>query len=95
MWVTTSGHGLYRFNTKTGESKCYSPKNGFPTLRPIKIFEDACGNLWMSSDVGVIQFSPETETSSLYDESDGLPGTVFVAPVRRGPMAGGLLLEGS
>ncbi|MCB9285394.1 MAG: helix-turn-helix domain-containing protein [Lewinellaceae bacterium] len=77
MWVTTAGHGLYRFNTRTGERKCYAPKNGFPTLRPITIFEDAQGDLWMSSDVGVIQFSPEPETSRLFDESDGLPGTVF------------------
>jgi signal transduction histidine kinase/ligand-binding sensor domain-containing protein/CheY-like chemotaxis protein len=77
MWMTTSGRGLYRFNTRTGESKCYLPKNGFPTLRPIGIFKDAHGKLWMSSDVGVICFDPETETSRLFDESDGLPSTVF------------------
>jgi ligand-binding sensor domain-containing protein len=77
MWVTTSGRGLYRFNIKTGQSKNYSPKNGFPTQRPISIFKDHRGYLWMSSDVGVIQFHPESENSGLFDQSDGLPSTVF------------------
>ncbi len=77
MWVTTSGRGLFLFNIHTGESKCYSPKNGFPTLRPISIFKDIYGELWMSSDVGIIKFNPKTEISQVYDESDGLPGTVF------------------
>ena len=77
LWVTTSGHGLFRFNINTGKSKRYSPKNGFPTSRPITIFMDGHGYLWMSSDVGVICFDPKTETSRLYDESDGLPSVVF------------------
>ncbi|MCB0587616.1 MAG: helix-turn-helix domain-containing protein [Phaeodactylibacter sp.] len=77
LWATTSGRGLYRFNIHTGESQCYSPQNGFPTIRPITPFQDTQGNLWMSSDVGVIRFDPVTETAQVFDESDGLPGVVF------------------
>ena len=77
LWATTSGRGLCRLNTNTGNSICYTPKNGFPTLRPISIFKDANDDLWMSSDVGIIHFDPDTGTSELYDESDGLPSVVF------------------
>ncbi len=77
FWVTTVGDGLFRFNKETGESKRYSRKEGFPTVRPISIFKDRHGNIWMTSDVGIIHFQPDTGISRVYNKSDGLPSTVF------------------
>jgi signal transduction histidine kinase/ligand-binding sensor domain-containing protein/DNA-binding response OmpR family regulator len=77
IWVTTTGIGLYRIDKKTGSTKKYGTENGFPTNRPLFIQEDDHGNLWISSDVGLIHFQPDGETWQVYDEADGLPTPVF------------------
>ena len=77
IWVTTTGVGLYCIDKKKGNSKKYGTENGFPTNRPLFIQEDENGDLWISSDVGLIHFMPDSETWKIYDEEDGLPEPVF------------------
>ncbi|MCB9293603.1 MAG: helix-turn-helix domain-containing protein [Lewinellaceae bacterium] len=77
FWATTSGDGLYRLDEESGETKRYSRQEGFPTIRPTFILKDKQGDLWMSSDVGIIHFEPDRQAFHLYDEADGLPSPVF------------------
>lgn len=77
FWITTPGDGLYQFDPNTGESRQYSKKEGFPTIRPSFIEEDDRGALWISSDVGLIRFVPEEDSIYVFDKSDGLPTSTF------------------
>ncbi|MCB0593868.1 MAG: response regulator [Lewinellaceae bacterium] len=79
IWLGTPGMGLYHFDKKTGLAQKYSKKEGFPTNRFKAVREDDHGDLWISSDVGLIHFRPGADTSTwhVYNEQDGLPTSVF------------------
>ncbi|MCB0598221.1 MAG: helix-turn-helix domain-containing protein [Phaeodactylibacter sp.] len=77
FWATTAGYGLFQLDEESGETKRYSRQEGFPTIRPTFLLKDKQGDLWMSSDVGIIHFEPDREAFHLYDEADGLPSPVF------------------
>lgn len=78
IWIGTRG-GLYYFN---------SYKKWFePIIRPGEILGDPImgvtgdksGNLWLSSTIGLIKYTPTNGTFHLYDENDGLQSKEFNA----------------
>jgi len=79
VWVGTYGGGLALFNLKTGKFKSYTTKNGLPNDVIYGIEEDAGGNLWLSTNVGLAKFNPETEAIQKFDVNDGLQSNEFNA----------------
>ncbi len=72
MWTTTSG--LRLLNIKDGALlKHFHPGTGFPTDFTEGVVKDDHGNLWITSDVGLIQFDPKTEQFRVFDRANGLP----------------------
>ena len=75
LFFATYGGGL---NKLTGYEdgkpvfKNYSQHNGAPSDIILNITEDRRGNLWMSSENGLLQFNTETEQFNKYDINDGL-----------------------
>ncbi len=79
LWATSYGSGFNKLNRETGQFKHYNTGTGFLTDQvqsgPI---EDDNGKLWMSTDIGIVKFNPESElVEKVYKKSDGLQGDVF------------------
>ena len=74
VWAIGFSFGFYCFDKMTGTFTEYSRKN-LPDL-PSDVFfsaiDDRDGSLWLSSDVGIVRFNPETRAVSSYTTSVGL-----------------------
>lgn len=79
LWVLSYGSGLNRLNRETGTFLHYNRQNGFATNQvQAGPLEDAQGMLWMSTDVGILKFNPQTGVvEKSYNKRDGLQGDVF------------------
>ncbi len=78
FWVTTGDGGLNRFDKKQGTFKRYSEVHGFTTRTLRAILEDEKGNLWLGSDVGIIEFNiAKEQVTRVYTQADGLQGDEF------------------
>jgi signal transduction histidine kinase/ligand-binding sensor domain-containing protein len=78
FWVTTGDGGLNRFDKERGTFERYTGVHGFPTSALRAILEDAKGNLWLSSDAGIIKFNIAKErVTRIYTQADGLQGNEF------------------
>lgn len=77
LWIGTVGGGLNRFIPETGTFAHYTEKNGLPNDTIYGILEDDQGHLWMSTNLGIAEFDPQTETIKSYDHRDGLQSNEF------------------
>lgn len=77
LWLGTFGGGLNKFDRQTGTFKYYTTENGLPSDAIYGILEDEKGNLWMSTNNGLSEFDPRTETFRNFNENDGLQGSEF------------------
>jgi len=55
LWITTHGQGLKRLDQKTGIVTTFTTAQGMSGNYLYRIFEDAAGDFWMMSDVGVLK----------------------------------------
>ncbi len=77
LWIGTLGGGLNKFEKDTDTFTRYGMKHGVPSVVNA-ILEDAQGNLWLSTDHGIIRFNPKEGTvDTHYIKSDGLQGDAF------------------
>lgn len=76
MWLGSFGGGLMKIkldsNGEPETIKSYYKKNGLPDDAIYGILEDNEGLFWLSTDRGICQFNPLTETFDVYDVNDGL-----------------------
>lgn len=72
FWLATNGEGLYHWNPKTGESRQFNITSGFPSDVLYRIEPDDLGNLWISSDYGLVRFNRETFSVTTYTTNDGI-----------------------
>ncbi|WP_022668951.1 ligand-binding sensor domain-containing protein [Desulfospira joergensenii] len=78
FWIATGDGGLNRLDPKTGKFRHYGEKEGFETRTIRAILEDGLGNLWLSSDSGLIRFNlSEERVTGRFTEQDGLLGNDF------------------
>lgn len=77
VWTIGFGHGFSEYVPSTGKFTVYD-RSTFPSL-PSDVFfccaEDKSGSLWLTSDAGLLQYSPETSGMRLYTEIEGLLDT--------------------
>ena len=62
LWIATLGSGLFRF--ADGRTENYDSRSGLPDNTIYAIQEDARGNLWMSSNHGLIRAPRKAFTSA-------------------------------
>ena len=77
LWIGTLGGGLCTFHKTSETFTCYASEHEMPT-NINGILEDRERSLWLSTDQGIVQFNPTTETvEKHYRQSDGLQGDIF------------------
>ncbi len=82
LWIGTLGGGLNRFDSKSGQFRRYSLRDGLPNLFIHGLLFDRRGRLWISSNGGLSVFDerlPEGEAFRTYKMSDGLQSNEFNA----------------
>lgn len=77
FWVGTYGGGLNRMDRKTGTFTHYTALNGLQDDMVYSILEDQRGNLWISTNKGLVKFNTRTKTFRNYDALDGLQTNEF------------------
>lgn len=77
FWVGTYGGGLNRMDRKSGKFINYTARNGLPDDIIYSILEDLNGNLWMSTNTGLVKFDTKNKTFRNYDVLDGLQSNEF------------------
>jgi len=77
FWIGTYGGGLNQMDRASGTFKSYTVKQGLPNNVIYGILEDDHGNLWMSTNMGIVEFDPELETFQNYNVNDGLQDYEF------------------
>lgn len=71
LWIGTDGGGLNQFNPETRQFVYYTDKDGLRDNTVWSILEDDHGRLWMSTNIGISCFDPQTKVFRNYDETDG------------------------
>jgi signal transduction histidine kinase/DNA-binding response OmpR family regulator/streptogramin lyase len=77
IWITTEGGGFGLFDRKNETFFTYNSSNGLPNDVVYQIKEDNFGNLWLSTNAGLVQFDPEKKSFKNYTVEDGLKTNQF------------------
>ena len=74
LWVIGFSSGLLKYDMETGLFSAYdkSEISSFPSDLFYSCLHDGMGNLWLSSDAGLVLFNPERRSVKVYEESSGL-----------------------
>ncbi|HKL18683.1 MAG TPA: two-component regulator propeller domain-containing protein [Halalkalibaculum sp.] len=72
LWLATQNGGLNRFDSQTGKVKHYNKKEGIPSNTLYGLLEDKKGTLWMSTNNGISNFDPVSNSFRNYGLDDGL-----------------------
>ncbi|MCZ6662298.1 MAG: ATP-binding protein [Actinobacteria bacterium] len=72
FWVGSEESGLHLLDRETGASIAFTVEDGLQSNTVRAILEDDAGHLWLSTDIGLSQFDPETQTFRNFDVTDGL-----------------------
>ncbi|MEI2731667.1 MAG: hypothetical protein V9G08_06655 [Dermatophilaceae bacterium] len=62
IWICTSGEGLVEYNFKTGKTKKYTTREGFPS-NFINSIVYAGNYLWLGTEGGLCRFDPKEKTA--------------------------------
>jgi signal transduction histidine kinase/ligand-binding sensor domain-containing protein/DNA-binding response OmpR family regulator len=77
MWFASESKGICVFDEKTQQFTRYGENDGFANGVIYKILEDDSGNLWLSSNVGLMRFNPENKNIRIFTQNNGLPCNQF------------------
>ncbi|WP_428235913.1 sensor histidine kinase [Gracilimonas sp.] len=72
LWLATSNGGLNRFDIQTGKATHFTEEQGLSNNSLYGLLVDNNNTLWMSSNKGISNFDPATETFRNYGLDDGL-----------------------
>lgn len=79
IFVATFGGGLNRVisNGEKPEFKSYTVRTGAPDDVILCIVDDMNGNLWLSSERGILKFNKQAESFEIYSEQSGVEKRYF------------------
>lgn len=77
LWFMTLGEGFCRYNPQTDDFTRYDHSNGFPSNTIYKMIEDKQGNLWATTNNGLVCFDPDSESKHVYTTANGLLSNQF------------------
>ncbi|MFN7115951.1 MAG: ATP-binding protein, partial [Saprospiraceae bacterium] len=96
IWIGTYSGGLNRYDPKRQEWRSYTQKDGLLSSPIYAILPDAAENLWLSTDVGLIQFRISENRFVHYSQQNGLPfNRHYFFSAYRNPASGMLFFGGS
>jgi signal transduction histidine kinase/ligand-binding sensor domain-containing protein/DNA-binding response OmpR family regulator len=71
IWAGIKAKGLYKFNGNSFEK--ITLMDGYFEISSIhSVLEDARGNLWLSSNHGIVKYNPNSNQTTVYTQADGL-----------------------
>ncbi|HEY8898430.1 MAG TPA: hybrid sensor histidine kinase/response regulator transcription factor, partial [Niastella sp.] len=68
---------LAKYDPNTGSYTRYGNKDVLANINIIGLLDDEQGNLWLSSNTGLIRYNPARNSAQTYTMSDGLAGNEF------------------
>jgi signal transduction histidine kinase/streptogramin lyase len=77
IWVGLEGGGLKMLDKGKLTSETLTHGDGLPSNNINAIEEDRNGNLWISTNHGIIRYNPENKKIKAFEISDGLQGLNF------------------
>ena len=77
IWIGTEGGGLCRYLYKTDDFITYDKKEGLPNNVIYSIKDDNKGNLWFTTNNGLVRFNPDNKKIKVFKKSDGLQSDQF------------------
>lgn len=77
LWFMTQGGGFCQYNPAKDNFIRFDMSDGFPSNITYKMVEDTSGNLWLSTNNGLVCFNPDTNFRKVYTVSDGLLSNQF------------------
>jgi signal transduction histidine kinase/DNA-binding response OmpR family regulator/streptogramin lyase len=70
-WLSSAGSGLIRWNKKKGDYRVFDKSQGLSNDVIYAVYPDNYGNLWVSSDYGIIRFNKIDFSSVAFIPADG------------------------
>ncbi|ADV42677.1 hybrid sensor histidine kinase/response regulator transcription factor [Bacteroides helcogenes] len=77
LWFMTLGEGFCRYNPEADNFTRYDMLKGFPSNTVYKMVEDKKGNLWITTNHGLVCFNPDTGSKHVYTTANGLLSNQF------------------
>src|SRR5690606_16345867 len=77
VWITTEGGGFCKYNKKENSFTTIDSKDGLLNNVVYQILEDEERNLWLSTNLGIVKYSPENGILQNYTIIDGLKTNQF------------------
>ena len=77
LWFMTLGEGFCRYNPQTDNFTRYNMSQGFPSNTIYEMIDDNKGNLWITTNNGLVCFNPEADTKRVYTTANGLLSNQF------------------
>lgn len=78
FWLGTAGGGLLRWDTKTGEKRLLSRKNGLLNNFVYAVYEDDYGHFWLPTAQGIAQFDKQSlSVRRTWGTADGVAHNEF------------------
>ena len=99
LWIATLGKGLVKWTdlddpTGSGVATVYSKADGLPTDTIYGVLQGQSGEIWLSSNRGLIRFDPNTGSVRQFDSRTGLRESEFHSGARLRSRSGRLLFGG-
>jgi len=77
IWFTGESGGISMYDERTDNFKRYGLEHGFVSDVIYKILEDKKGNLWLSSNSGLMKFNPENNGINVFNTGNGVLSNQF------------------
>lgn len=77
LWFATEGNGICRYDYSTDAFVNYDHNKGLYHHIIYSILDDSEGNLWLSTNYGIVKYNPDTTESRIYTEEDGMQSNQF------------------
>jgi len=77
FWLATDGHGLLRWDRSSDDFQFFNIQDGMPSNTLYCILPDDFGNLWISTNDGLVRFNKSTHAIKVYSTEDGIANNEF------------------
>lgn len=72
LWIGTVDGGLTRFDTKTGNFRTFTEKDGLPNNTINSLQADLQGFIWAATNKGLVRLDPHSFHKRVFTQADGL-----------------------
>lgn len=77
IWIGTYGNGLCHYNTRSHKLTALDEPDGLPNNVILSIEKETNGNLWFSTNKGLVHFDVHDTLFTTFDANYGVQGVVF------------------